>query len=466
MLKTTEIIAEISNNCSCSDATTKILLFSFKLLEAQKSLAKSEYTAKIEAMGLKKNSPALRIHLKIAQIFSDFKDKPEILKNILPSTIYKLTQKKYAPVIKLLLCSKTTPSQTDVEDMMSRVRDNKNTTSSGWNIDNKGNKYLKTESPRIYDEKAGEAILQFEKTGLNRQEIITNVLNIVYELFQKTGKSLLEIKEEIQKEQIEVKKPLQLDIVQETHQTWKEFQIETSRNRLIRDNIIPDINSNAYQSVTKLACQTKEYSQLIETIENQEYNSNENEVFKEAIISLKNERNNCINQAKTIASDTGYEIIEDKLINNNELVWKCAPQINAIATEQILTSSPIKYRNIFQPEEILKNALNQTISWDNLRKTLFSIYEFTQNNPHNYLESVLSQLDSKVRKNIREIFPKSLSKLNHSLTRGKIYDYIYLLPPDLVLIRYSDLEEEQEIVPECLVEKRLSNIPIGSTVDV
>lgn len=49
-----------------------------------------------------------------------------------------------------------------------------------------------------------------------------------------------------------------------------------------------------------------------------------------------------------------------------------------------------------------------------------------------------------------------MSKLNHSLTRGNIYDYVYLLPPNLVLIRYS--EQEKEIVPECLVEKRLSTI--------
>lgn len=464
MLKATDgiLITNVCKDYSCSDATIKILNFSFSLLEAQTSLNKSDYIAKIQAMGLKKNSPALRTHLKIAQLFSEFKDKTEILKNILPSTIYKLTQKRYTPIIKLLLCSKTAPSQTDVENMMSRVRDNKKTTSKGWNIDNKGNKYLKTESPRIYDEKAGEAILHFEKMGLNRQEIVTKALIIAYEISQKTGESLQDIANESVEEEIKAENHLPKQDNEELHQTWKEFQIDISRNRLIRDKLIPNIDSNIYQSVTKLGCQAREYADLIETMEKQEYNSNEDEVFKEAIINLKNERNNCIEQAKTIARDTGYEIIEDKLTNNNELVWKCAPQINAIAPEQILTISPIKYHNIFQPEEILKKAINQEISWKSIKKTLFSIYEFTQNNPHNYLESVLSQLDAKSRKNIREVFPKSLSKLNHSLTRGKIYDYVYLLPPDLVLIRYT--EQDQEIVPEYLVEKRLSNVAISYTV--
>ena len=79
------VIADITCNYSCSDATIKILNFSFNLPEAQKSLKKSDYIAKIEAIGFKKNSPALRTHLKIAQVFSDFKDKTEIFKNILPS---------------------------------------------------------------------------------------------------------------------------------------------------------------------------------------------------------------------------------------------------------------------------------------------------------------------------------------------------------------------------------------------
>ena len=166
------VIADITCNYSCSDATIKILNFSFNLLEAQKSLKKSDYIAKIEAIGFKKNSPALRTHLKIAQVFSDFKDKTEIFKNILPITIYKLTQKRYIPVLKLLLCSKVSVSQTDVENMMSQVRDNKKTVSRGWNTDNKGNKYLKTETSRIYDNCAGEAILQFEKTGLSREQIL------------------------------------------------------------------------------------------------------------------------------------------------------------------------------------------------------------------------------------------------------------------------------------------------------
>ena len=449
-------------------AVTSFSLNSSNLLEAKKSLKNSDYIAKVESLGLKKNSSALKIHLKIAERFTPFKDKLTILENILPSTIYKLTQKKYSPVIQLLLCSKTAPSQSDVEDMMSRVRNNKNqNTSKGWNTDNKGNKYLKTETPRIYDEQAGEAIFQFEKTGLNRYEIITKALKIAYEISQKTGKSLQDIAFNSDFEEIKAENhSFQTDNVEveDFHQTWKEFQIDISRNRLIRDKLIPDINSSLYQSVTKLGCQAKEYSELIETIENQEYNSNEDEAFFSAITNIKYERNYCIEQAQNIAQNAGYEIIEDKLINNNELVWKSAPQINTIATEQILTISPIKYRNIFEPEEILKNAINQEISWDNLRKALFSLYEFTQNNPHNYLESVISQLDSKIRKNIREIFPKSLSKLNHSLTRGKIYDYVYLLPPDLVLIRYS--EQDQEIVPECLVEKRLSNITIRSSVSV
>lgn len=452
------VIADISCNYSCSDATIKILKFSFKLLDAKKSLKKSDYIAKIEGIGLKKNSPALKTHLKIAEIFSEFKDKVEILENILPSTIYKLAQKRYAPVIKLLLCSKAAVSQTDVEDMMSRVRGNKNhDTSKGWNTDNKGNKYLKGECPRIYDEQAGEAVLQFEKTGLNRQEIITTALKIAYNISQKNGKSLQDIASESHKEEIKAENHLpKPDNVEELHQTWKEFQIDISRNRLIRDKLIPEINSNIYQSVSKLGCQVKEYSELIETIERQKYNSNEDEVFKEAIINIKNERNYCIEQVRNIAHDAGYEIIEDKLINNNELIWKCAPEINAIATDHILTINPVKYWNIFQPEEILKKALNQEISWKSIKKALFSIYEFTKNNPHNYLESVISQLDSKVRKNIRETFPKSLSKLNQNLTRGKIYDYVYLLPQDLVLIKYS--EQDQDIVPECLVEKRLSNV--------
>lgn len=446
------VIADITCDDNCSDATIKILYFSFHLLEAQKSLKKSDYIAKIEAMGFKKNSPALRTHLKIAEVFSEFKYKTEILENILPSTIYKLTQKRYAPVIKLLLCSKTSPSQADVENMMSRVRDNKKSTSKGWNIDNKGNKYLNTQTSRIYDEQAGEAILQFEKTGLNRKEIIATVLKIVNGISQKTGKSL----QDIAKEEIIEKHTQEPDNTEEVPQTWNEFQINVSRNRLIRDNLIPDINTNIYQSVTKLACEAKEYSETIENLESQEYNSNEDEIFKVAIINTKNERNNCIDKSKTIASDSGYEIIEDKLTSNNELVWKCAPDINTIASEKISAVSPIKYRNIFQPEEILKKAIEQEVSWENIKRTLYSIYEFTKNNPHNYLESVLSQLDSKVRKKIREVFPKSMSKLNHSLTRGNIYDYVYLLPPNLVLIRYS--EQEKEIVPECLVEKRLSTI--------
>lgn len=420
---------------------------------------KSDYIAQIKSLGLKNDSSALRRHLKIAETFAPFKDKVEILTNILPNTIYKLTQKRYTPVIKLLSCSKTAPSQTDVEDMMSRVRNNKKTTSKGWNIDSKGNKYLRAEITRIYDEQAGEAILQFEKTGLNRQEIITTVLKIAYKLSQDAGKSLQDIANQNVEEEIRVQNYLpQLDNTDEIPQTWKEFQINVSRNRLIRNKLIPDINSDIYQSVTKLGCQTKEYSELIETIKQQEYNSNEDVVFKEAITNIKNERDNCIELAQNIARDAGYEIIENKLINNNELVWKCAPKINAIAVEQILAINPIKYQKIFQPEEILKKAINQKISWENLKKVLFNIYEFTQN----YLESVLSQLDSKIRKNIREIFLKSFNKLDHSLTRGEIYDYVYLLPPDLVLIRYS--EQYQEIVPECLVEKRLSNIGIRNVV--
>ncbi|MEM6752660.1 MAG: hypothetical protein AAF630_06810, partial [Cyanobacteria bacterium P01_C01_bin.38] len=79
-------------------------------------------------------------------------------------------------------------------------------------------------------------------------------------------------------------------------------------------------------------------------------------------------------------------------------------------------------------------------------------------------ESVLSQLDAKSRKNVREVFPQSLNKLKHSFTKGQIFDYVYLLPQNLVLIRYS--EEEQEIVPECLVEKRLNNIAIHSPVSI
>ncbi|NJL81635.1 MAG: hypothetical protein HC917_28015 [Richelia sp. SM2_1_7] len=96
---------------------------------------------------------------------------------------------------------------------------------------------------------------------------------------------------------------------------------------MIRDNYIPDIDSNTYQSVTELACQVKEYSQLIETIENQEYNSNEAETFFAAIDGIKNEQNDCINEVKTIAANAGCEIIEDKLIFNNELVWKCAHRL-------------------------------------------------------------------------------------------------------------------------------------------
>ncbi|MEM7552609.1 MAG: hypothetical protein AAF378_00645 [Cyanobacteria bacterium P01_A01_bin.84] len=455
------VIADITCNYNCSDATIKILNFSFNLLEAQKSLKKSDYIAKIEAMGFKKNSPALRTHLKIAQAFSEFKYKTEILKNILPITIYKLTQKRYTPVLKLLLCSKVSVSQTDVENMMSQVRDNKKTTSRGWNTDNKGNKYLKTETSRIYDEQAGEALLHFEKAGSNRKEIIAAALKIAYKVSLDSGKSLQEINGESNTEEIKAENhPPQSDNTEEAPQTWKEFQINISRNRLIRDNLIPNINSNIYQSVTKLACQAKEYSELIKNLGNQEYNSHENEIFKEAIINLKNERDNCIDEAKTIACDAGYEIIEEKLASNNELVWKCAPDINTIASEKISAVSPIKYRNIFQPEEILKKAINQEISWKSIKKALYRIYEFTHNNPHNFLESVLSQLDNKTKKSIREIFPKSLSKLNHSLNRGQIYDYIYLLPLDLVLIRYS--EQEQEIVSECLVEKRLSNITRGT----
>ncbi|NJO60321.1 MAG: hypothetical protein HC836_19230 [Richelia sp. RM2_1_2] len=428
-------------------------------------MEKSEYRAKIEAMGLKKNSSELRTHLKIAQIFSDFKDKVEILENLLPSTIYKLTQKRYAPVIRLLLCSKTAPSQIDVENMMSRVRGDKKATSRGWITDNKGDSYIKTETPRIYDEQAGEAILQLEKTGLNRPEILTAAVKLVYDLYLETGKFPQDMKGEIQGEQSEAQNHLkEQDNTEERSQTWKEFQIETSRNRLIRDNYIPDIDSNTYQSVTELACQVKEYSQLIETIENQEYNSNEAETFFAAIDGIKNEQNDCINEVKTIAANAGCEIIEDKLIFNNELVWKCAPQIDVIAQEQMLAINPIKYRDIFQPEEIIKKAISQEISWDNLKKSLYRIYELTQNNPHHYLESVLSQLDAQSRKNVREVFPQSLSKLKHSLTKGQIFDYVYLLPQNLVLIRYS--EEEQEIVPECLVEKRLSNIAIRSTVSI
>ncbi len=449
------VIADITCNYNCSDATIKILDFSFNLLEAQKSLKKSDYIARIEAMGLNKKSPALRTHLKIAQVFFEFKDKTEIIKNILPNTIYKLTQKRYAPVIKLLLCSKTAPSQTDVENMISRVISNKKTTSRGWNIDDKGNKYLNTQTSRIYDEQAGEAILQFEKTGLNRKEIIATVLKIVNGISQKTGKSLQDIAEE----EINIEKDTQEpDNTEEIPPTWKEFQINISRNRLIRDKHIPDINSNIYQSVTKLGCQVQEYSELIKRIKTQKYNSDEDEIFKKAISSVKDEQNSFINQAKTIALNAGYEIIEERLINNNELVWKCAPQINTIAKEQILAISPIKYRSIFQPEEILKRAINQEITWKSIKQALFSIYEFTQHNSHNYLESAILQFDSKTRKNIREILPKSLSKLNHSLTRGKIYDYAYLLPSSLVLIKYS--EQEQEIIPESLVEKRLNNVAI------
>ena len=448
-----------------SDATIKLLLFSFNLLEARKSLDKSEYIAIIQAMGLKKNSPSLRIHLKIAQIFSEFKDKVEILKNILPRTIYKLTQKRYAPVIELLLCSRTAPSQMDVENMMGQVRDNKKTTSRGWITDNKGNSYIKTETPRIYDNLAGEAILQLEKAGFDRPEIITTAVKLVYDLYLETGKFSQDILNEIQFEQTEVENHLEeQDNTEEILQTWKEFQINTSRNRLIRDNLIPDIDSSTYQSVTELGCQVKEYSQLTKTIENQEYNLNEDEIFFEAINGIKNEQNDCINEAKTIGADAGYEIIEDKLIFNNELVWKCAPQVDVIAQEQMLAINPIKYRDIFQPEEIIKKAISQEISWDNLKKSLYRIYELTQNNPHHYLESVLSQLDAKTRKIVREIFPESLSKLKHSLTKGQIFDYVYLLPQNLVLIRYS--EEEQEIVPECLVETRLSNIATHSTVSI
>ena len=445
-----------------SDATKKILLFSFKLFEARKSLEKSEYKAKIEAMGLKKNGSELRIHLKIAQIFSGFKNKVEILKNILPGTIYKLTQKRYAPVIRLLLCSKTPPSQIDVENMMSRVRGNKKTTSRGWITDNKGNSYIKTETPRIYDKQAGEAILQLEKTGLDRAEIITTAVKLIHNLYLETGKFPQDIVGEVIKEQIEAENhPEEQDNSEEFCQTWKEFQIETSRNRLIRDNLIPDIDSSTYQSVAEIGCQVKEYSQLIEAIENQEYSSNEDEIFSEAIDTIKNEQNNCITEAEAIAADAGFKIIEDKLINNNELIWKCAPQIDVIAQEQMLAINPIKYRDIFQPEEIIKKAISQEISWDSLKKSLYRIYELTQNNPHHYLESVLSQLDTKTRKSIREVFPQSLSKLKHSLTKGQIFDYVYLLPQNLLLIRYS--EEEQEIVPECLVEKRLSNIALVFT---
>ena len=448
-----------------SEATLKLLLFSFNLLEARKSLDKSEYIAKIEAMGLKKNSPSLRIHLKIAQIFSEFKDKVEILKNILPRTIYKLTQKRYAPVIELLLCSETAPSQMDVENMMAQVRDNNLTTSRGWITDNKGNSYIKTETSRIYDRQAGEAILQLEKTGLDRPQIITTAVKLVYELYLETGKFPQDILSVIQTEQIEVENhPSEQDDFEEIYQTWKEFQIDTSHNRLVRDNLIPDIDSSTYQSVTELGCQVKEYSQLIETIENQEYSSNEDETFFEAINGIKNEQNDCINEAKTIAADAGYEIIEEKLINDNELVWKCAPQVDVIAQERMLAINPMKYRDIFQPEEIIKKAISQEICWDNLKKSLYCIYELTQNNPHHYLESVLSQLDAKTRKNIREVFPESLSKLKHSLTKGQIFDYVYLLPQDLVLIRYS--EECLEIVPESLVEKRLSSIAIHSSASI
>ena len=256
--------------------------------------------------------------------------------------------------------------------------------------------------------------------------------------------------------------PPQSDNTEEAPQTWKEFQISISRNRLIRDNLIPNINSNIYQSVTELACQAKEYSELIENLGNQRYDSNEDKIFKEAIINLKNEINSCINQAKNVARDAGYEIIEDKLTNNNELVWKCAPNINTIAPEIMSAVSPIKYRNIFQPEEILKKAIEREISWENIKKALYHIHEFTQNNQHNHLEFILKQLDCKARKTIREVFPKSFSKLNHSLTRGYIYDYIYLLPPNLVLIRYS--EQEQVIVPEFLVVKNLSNVAIRYAV--
>lgn len=457
------VIADITCNYNCSDATIKILNFSFNLLAAEKSLNKSDYIAKIEAMGFKKNSPAIKTHLKIAQIFSEFKDKTEIFKNILPSTIYKLTQKKYAPVIKLLQCSKTPVYQTDIENMMSRVKSNKNPVIEGWNIDNKGNKYLRTETSRIYDKQAGEAMLHFEKTGLNRQEIITKALKIAYGLYQKTGESLPNIgnenaEEEIIKEEIKTVNRSPKATAEEVTQTWKDYQMNMLCNRLIRDKLIPDIDSNIYQSITKLGCQVKEYAELIETMENQKYNLNEDEIFKKAITDLKNERNSCINKVKTIACDTGYEIIEDRLINNNELVWKCTPKINAIAPEQMLTISPIRYRNIFQPEEILKKAINQEISWQSIKKALFSIYEFTQNNPYNYLESVLSRLDSKVKTSIKQIFPKSFYKLNHSFTKGKIYDYVYLLPANLVFIRYS--EQNQEIVPECLVEKRLNNFAI------
>ncbi|MGB3651135.1 MAG: hypothetical protein WBA41_07990, partial [Rivularia sp. (in: cyanobacteria)] len=99
--------------------------------------------------------------------------------------------------------------------------------------------------------------------------------------------------------------------------------------------------------------------------------------------------------------------------------------------EQILAISPIKYRSIFQPEEILKRAINQEISWKSIKQALFSIYEFTQHNSHNYLESAILQFDSKTRKNIREILPKSLSKLNHSLTRGKISEGATIQPQTL-----------------------------------
>ena len=271
------VIADITCNYNCSDATIKILNFSFNLLEAQKSLKKSDYIAKIEAMGFKKNSPALRTHLKIAQAFSEFKYKTEILKNILPITIYKLTQKRYTPVLKLLLCSKVSVSQTDVENMMSQVRDNKKTTSRGWNTDNKGNKYLKTETSRIYDEQAGEALLHFEKAGSNRKEIIAAALKIAYKVSLDSGKSLQEINGESNTEEIKAENhPPQSDNTEEAPQTWKEFQINISRNRLIRDNLIPNINSNIYQSVTKLACQAKEYSELIKNLGNQEYYSHEN----------------------------------------------------------------------------------------------------------------------------------------------------------------------------------------------
>ncbi|MEO1375894.1 MAG: hypothetical protein AAFW70_16580, partial [Cyanobacteria bacterium J06635_10] len=278
-------IADSFRDCNL-DATVKILNFSFNLLEAQESLKRSDYIAKIEAMGLKKNSPELRTHLKIARIFSEFKSKTEILKNILPSTIYKLTQKRYTPVIKLLLCSKSAVSQADVEDMMSRVRDNKKATSKGWNIDNKGNRYLKTEVPRIYDEQAGEALLYFETTGLNRTEIISAALKIVCGISKNTGKSLQNIASESNVEEIKAENHSpQSDNTEETPQTWKEFQINVSRNRLIRDNLIPDINNDIYQSITRLACQTKEYSELIKNLENQEYSSNEDEIFQEAIIN-------------------------------------------------------------------------------------------------------------------------------------------------------------------------------------